>query len=99
MSLDPNVKFTKTPDDEDHNIPKYAAAVGSLMYTAVRIWPDIAFAMQALSQFTYNLSPAYWTAIKHVFWYLNGTQSLGLIYQRGGEVKPLAYSDMDWGKN
>ena len=43
MPLDPNVKLQKTPDDEKHDIPEYATAVGSLMYTTVSTHPDIAF--------------------------------------------------------
>jgi hypothetical protein len=46
-----------------------------------------------------NPGPAHWSAIKHIFWYLNGTHDLGIIYHKGGEVEPLAYSDADWGTN
>ena len=38
-------------------------------------------------------------AVKQVFWYLNGTCSLGITYYKEGEVEPLAYSDADWGSN
>ena len=32
MPMDPHIKLTKTPEGEHHNIPEYAAAIGSLMY-------------------------------------------------------------------
>ena len=46
-----------------------------------------------------NPGPAHWTAVKHVFRYLNGTRSLGITYHKGGEIEPLAYSDADWGSD
>src|ERR1700678_4784584 len=61
--------------------------------------PDISFAVQHLSQFMSNPGPAHWTAVKRVFRYLNGTRSLGITFHKGGEVKPLAYSDADWGSD
>jgi hypothetical protein len=69
------------------------------MYAAVGMWPDISYTVQTLSQFLSNPRPAHWTAVKCIFQYLNGTQDLGIIYQKGGEVEPLAYSDADWGSN
>src|SRR4029453_18521445 len=91
--LDPNVKLIKTPDDEKYDILDYWSAIGSLMYAAVGTRPDIAFAVQALSQFLNNPGPTHWTAVKHVFRYLNGTRNLGIVYRKGGEVEPLAYTD------
>src|SRR4030095_14495405 len=41
----------------------------------------------------------HWTAVKCIFQYLNGTRNLGIVYRKGGEVKPLAYTDADWGSN
>ena len=99
MPLDPNVKLTKTPKGEHHDIPQYAAAIGSLMYAAIGTRPDIAYAVQHLSQFTSNPSPAHWSAIKRVFRYLNGTRNYGITY--GGKTIPKleGYSDADWGNS
>jgi hypothetical protein len=99
MPLDPNIKLTKTPDNEHHDIPEYGAAIGSLMYAAIGTRPDIAFTVQTLSQFMSNPNPSHWTAVKRVFRYLNGTQDLGIIYRSGGDLKPHGYSDADWGSN
>ena len=62
--LDPNVKLVTTPDNEHHDIPKYQSAIGSLMYAAISTQPDISFAVQTLSQFMSNPSPAHWSAVK-----------------------------------
>ena len=80
MPLDPNVKLIKMPEDKHHNIPEYGTTIGLFMYAAIRTRPDIAFTVQTLSQFTCNPNPTHWTAIKHVFHYLNGTHDLGIIY-------------------
>ena len=63
------------------------------MYAAIGTQPD-----QTFSQFMSNPGPAHWSAIKHIFRYLNSTHDLGIIYRNGGEVKPQAYSDADWGE-
>lgn len=99
MPLDPNVKLIKTPENEHYNMLEYGAAIGSLMYAAIGTRPDIAFAVQTLSQFTSNPNPSHWTAVKRVFRYLNGTRDLGIIYRSGGDPKPYAYTDADWGSN
>ena len=44
-------------------------------------------------------SPAHWTAVKHVFQYLNGTKNLGIIYGRTQHFDPIGYTDADWGSN
>lgn len=97
--LDPNVKLIKLPDTENYDIPEYRSAIGSLMYAAIGTRPDISFAVQHLSQFMSNPAPAHWTAVKRVFRYLNGTRGFGIIYNREGEILPLAYSDADWGSD
>jgi transposase InsO family protein len=72
----------------------YREAIGSLMYVAVAMRPDIAFAVSALSQFLSNPGRAHWEAVKHIFKYLSGTKTLELTY--GGERHGLeGYTDAD----
>jgi hypothetical protein len=42
--------------------------------------PDLAYALQQLSQFLHNPGPAHWRAAKRVLRYLKGTQSLGITF-------------------
>ena len=93
--MDPNIQLTRTPEDESHHIPKYGVVIGSLIYAAIGTCPDIAFAVQSLSQFTTNPSPKHWTTIKHVFRYLNGIQDLGIIYKRMPKINLDGYTDAD----
>jgi hypothetical protein len=103
--LDPHVILHKHEDQPSDKIGGglYAVAVGSLMYAAMCTRPDIAFAVQTLSQFTSNPGPEHWTAVKQVFRYLNGTRSYGITYSVADEVecplKPVGHMDADWGSN
>ena len=97
--VDHHVKLEKTPEEEKHDIPEYMNAIGSLMYAAMGTRPDIAFAVQHLSQFSVNPGPAHWTAVKRVFRYLQGTQNLGIVYTEEGNNDPIGYADADWGSN
>ena len=96
--LDPSAKLVPLPDGEASADVPYATAIGSLMYAAVGTRPDIAFAVQALSQFNARPSNAHWTAVKHVMRYLKGTRHLGL--QFGATTLDLVgYSDADWAQS
>jgi hypothetical protein len=100
MPLNPNVALTNTPEGVQHKLPEYRAAIGSLMYTAIGTKPEIAYAVQKLSQYTSNPSPKHWTAVKRVFHYLKGTQGLGIIYGTSNDsTEPVGYSNADWGSN
>nr|AAZ28937.1 polyprotein [Phanerochaete chrysosporium RP-78] len=94
--LDPGVKLEPTPEDQTPADVPYAAAIGSLMYAATGTRPDIAFAVQTLSQFTSRPSATHWTAVKHVFRYLKGTTDVGLTFARRADDDITGYSDADW---
>ena len=66
------------------------------MYAAIGTRPDIAYAVQHLSQFTSRPSTAHITAVKRVFRYLNGTHTLGLTYQSDDANTLIGYTDADW---
>ncbi|KAJ8463851.1 hypothetical protein ONZ45_g17438 [Pleurotus djamor] len=99
MPMDPRVKLTKTPPGITHEIPQYAAAIGSLMYAAIGTRPDISYAVQCLSQFTSNPSPEHWTAVKRVLRYLNGTRDQSITYTRDTPIELSGYANADWGSN
>lgn len=104
--LDPNVVLAKCENDGEEMTKKliggYATAIGSLMYTAIGARPDIAFAVQTLSQFTSNPGPAHWTAIKRVFRYLAGTRDLAIVYggfREDANIEFTGYLDADFAAN
>ena len=63
-SLPQNIKLDNIDTRaEDLNMP-YAKVIGSLMYVALQTWPDIAFTVQHLSQYTSNPAQEHWTVVK-----------------------------------
>jgi hypothetical protein len=100
--LDPTMQFTKSQCPQTisdivrmKNIP-YREGIGSLMYASVGTWPDIAFAVSTLAQFSENPGQVHWDAIKHIFRYLDGTKKLALTYRGNGKGWGLGgFSDAD----
>ena len=99
--LDPNERLRIHDGPEDAQLRmQYQAIVGSLMYAALGSRPDIAHAVQQLSQFSSNPSPAHSTAAKRVLRYLKGTRTLGIVYYDDNTPpEPIGYSDADWANN
>jgi hypothetical protein len=78
----------------------YATRIGELLYAALRTQPDIAFAVQHLSQFSANPGLEHVASVKKIYRYLKGTISFGSTYRgRNAIPEPLGYCDADWGQN
>jgi hypothetical protein len=67
------------------------------MYTAIGTYPDIAFAVQSLSQFTLHSSFKHITAPHYIFCYLKRTVDLGIIYKSSDSPTLIRYLDADCG--
>jgi reverse transcriptase-like protein len=57
----------------------YISVIGSLMFLAITIRPDIAYAAGVLARFNSNLRPSHWLAAKHVLCYLKGTMDYRIV--------------------
>ncbi|XP_037958216.1 secreted RxLR effector protein 161-like [Teleopsis dalmanni] len=66
------------------------------MYLAVTTRPDIAFAVNFLSQFNSNYNVEHWKAAKRILRYLKGTSNYGLLYEKNNE-ELYGLVDADWG--
>ena len=91
---------TENEKDNMANIP-YCELIGSLMYTAVAMCPNIAHTVTALSQFLKNPRHAHWQAVQRVLKYLKGTADFGLTYGLADSIgmpegKPMGYTDVDF---
>lgn len=81
---------------EQHCDPtEYRTLVGSLQYLAFTR-PDIAFAVNKLSQFMHSPTTDHWQAAKRVLRYLVGTPSYGISFTKANPLTLHAYSDADW---
>ena len=61
-------------------IKQYQERVGSVLYTAIMIRPDVAFAAAQLSRFLTNPSEDHFAAVNWTLRYLFGTRFLGIMY-------------------
>ncbi|CAA7024026.1 unnamed protein product [Microthlaspi erraticum] len=82
---------------EKHNNPtEYRQLVGSLQYLAFTR-PDIAYAVNKLSQFMHSPTTDHWQAAKCVLRYLAGTPTHGIYFTKSNSLTLHAFSDADWG--
>jgi hypothetical protein len=61
---------------------RYSQIIGSLMYLASAMRPNISFAMIKLSRFVLNLEDNHWRALERVIRYLKGTMYYAIHYTR-----------------
>jgi hypothetical protein len=74
---------------------RYSQIIGSLMYLASAMRPDIAYAVSKLSRFVSNLGSEHRRALERVMRYLVGTMNYGIHYSRDPKVLE-GYSDANW---
>ncbi|CCE34829.1 related to retrotransposon HobS hobase [Claviceps purpurea 20.1] len=81
----PAIDFHKSDSQADKaTIKTYQEKIGSILYTAIMIRPDVAFAASKLSQFLTNPSPEHMRAADQVIRYLVLTKHLALSFGHGG---------------
>jgi len=97
--LPTGIQYQPSMDDEAFKDPSlYRLAIGLLMYTAIATCPDIAYAINSLSQFNVKPLKKHWNAVKHVFWYLQGTQDIGITFDMDSSYADFiisSFSDSD----
>ena len=95
--LDPGTKLAKLDSCLKEELEEYPfrELIGSLMYLAVGTRPDIAFAVNSLSQYNTCYKKEHWVAAKRVLRYLKGTTNHGITFKKTGIVLE-GYTDADW---
>src|SRR5271169_4054080 len=94
--VDHSIHLDPANENNRMNTSLYQQAVGSIMYAAIGTHPDLAFAIQTLSQFNHDPSTEHWTAVKRALRYLNGTLDLGITYDGASNDNSISvegYSD------
>jgi hypothetical protein len=71
----------------------YLCVIGALLYLANCTRPDIAFAVNLLARRSAAPTKRYWTGVKCILRYLNGTRDLGLFYKRDPNSNIIGYTD------
>ncbi|GMP41874.1 hypothetical protein CsSME_00011821 [Camellia sinensis var. sinensis] len=73
----------------------YCEHVGCLVYLTVTR-PDLAYAVQVVSQFVSAPRSTHWAALVRVLRYLRGTIFQGLLLSSTSSLDLVAYADSDW---
>ena len=77
---------------------EYRQVVGSLQYLSFTR-PDIAFAVNRLSQYMHQPTTNHWSAVKRLLRYLKGSIDHGVFLHRHSPFNLHAFSDADWAGN
>ena len=77
----------------------YRELVGALIFVMVCTRPDIAFAVNCLTQYFSSPRALHWETALRCLAYLRQTSSFGLIFSSNTAYDLLAYSDSDWAGN
>ncbi|KAJ0079689.1 hypothetical protein Patl1_23607 [Pistacia atlantica] len=91
-------KLTVHDNSEYVDSTEYRKTIGALQYLGLTR-PDIAFAVNRLSQFMQKPTTNYWTAAKRLLRYLKQTMFHGLLLQKHDQFQLKTYSDADWASN
>ena len=73
----------------------YRSLIGCLLYLATGTRPDIAFAVQQLSQFLDSYTEIHWNAAIRLVRYLKGTRDLKLHLGGTNQIELLGFTDSD----
>jgi hypothetical protein len=74
----------------------YRSLVGALQYLTI-MRPDIAYAVNSVSQFLYSPTKDHFLAVKRILRYVKGTLHFGLTFHPSDAPGALvAYSNADW---
>ncbi|CAM9000542.1 unnamed protein product [Rhodiola kirilowii] len=93
--MSPNDTLTKDESYPQVDPTLYRGMIGSLLYlTASR--PTILFSVCLCARFQTDPRETHMKAVKRILRYLKGTDDLCLFYPRGGDLRLVAYTDVDY---
>ncbi|MBW0590251.1 hypothetical protein O181_129966 [Austropuccinia psidii MF-1] len=99
--LVPHCNLTPATEEEINTFKQlkinFRSAIRSINYLSSATRPDLSFAVSALSQHLEKPGTLHWRACLHILKYLNGTQELGLVYEKSPNNCIEAYCDSDRG--
>jgi hypothetical protein len=85
-------------DQVSINRERYQKLVGRLIYLS-HTRPDIAHAVNSVSQFMHNLSEVHMEATLRVLRYLKSSPGRGILFSKNDHLNIIGYTDVDWAKN
>ncbi|CAN1176981.1 Retrovirus-related Pol polyprotein from transposon TNT 1-94 [Linum perenne] len=94
--MDVNVKLGKEMGDLEPDPALYRRLVGSLIYLTTSTRSDLAYAVQAVSQFMSQPRKPHLVAVYRILRYLQGTRSVGIFLPAKGNPSITAFADADY---
>ena len=67
-----------------------------MLYLKSNTRPDISFAAHHFPRFTHNNKASHETAVKRIFWYLQGTKENVLVFNLSKKLVVDCYADADF---
>ena len=92
---EPNSKLQHAKTEHMINIEKFQRLVGRLIYLS-HTRPDIAFAVNRVSQFMHSPGQEHFEAVYRSLRYLKGSPGKGLLFNKHGHLLVEVYTDADW---
>ncbi|KAJ9551582.1 hypothetical protein OSB04_015627 [Centaurea solstitialis] len=96
LALNPPLSSRTTSPIQNHT--DYRAILGSLQYLSFTR-PDVAYAVNKLSQYMQCPSNDHWLALKRLLRYLNGTSHYGIQLYSQSPIRLHAFTDADWARD
>ncbi|CAN1754083.1 Retrovirus-related Pol polyprotein from transposon TNT 1-94 [Linum perenne] len=93
--MDPNTRLSAEQGDKLENPGLYRQLVGKLHYLTITR-PDIAFAVQQLSQYQSEPCVGHLQAAQRILRYLKSSPGQGLFYKSDNELVLQGFCDSDW---
>jgi len=96
LPMGSHLKLTNYKGERLNNPDVFRRLVGKLIYLTITR-PDIAFAVQVLSQFMHEPTEEHLAAAKHVVRYLKGTPGQGILLSSFANFSMTSFCDSNWG--
>ena len=75
---------------------KFQTIIGSLLYIMISTWPDIAYAVMALSKYSANATKKHVSKVLYICCYLLGTPDTVLCFDSDQDQGIIVLTDTDW---
>ncbi|XP_059438634.1 uncharacterized mitochondrial protein AtMg00810-like [Corylus avellana] len=93
--MEQNLKLSKDVGDLLPDPTSYRRLAGRLLYLTIT-WPDLAYSVQALSQFMDQPRQPHLDATTRVLRYVKNSPAQGLLFSAKSDFCLKAFSDLDW---
>ena len=92
------VKLVPTPPDTAPITHPYMELLGAVLYIANSTRPDLSYAVSELSRHSKRPSQTHWEELLRILYYLNETQSHGIVFNGNKSPSIHGYVDASYGR-